>query len=950
MEKLSDQEIQRLKMEVAPYLAMAPESLYNLVPHRNRISGNARVMRVSRMPPCPICEPGLLANSPGKSPLTWTPDRLDEIRCAKGHVIDPFKHFPLTGVIEIRGPRGDVQEYPYHDAPDGTRIYLKGEYMDALRVYHLCRAVKSLGVLYQLTREVSYAQRAAVILHDFARAVPHWPKIHRDGALITTEGRKVATRQHGKERFRPIGEYITYASIWYDKSHVGLGAGPDLLAEGYGLIVNSPVWEALDPPSSRDVRQQIEADLFLYTVKDAIRYDIRFPDPVAALSNYIPAEAASFMILGAAIGVPELVHYGYWKIEQLINKTLMADAVFPESPSYAKQHIGHMAIAADTVRGYTDPPGFFSRITRRHFEDLDINRDFPVLQNALAVLATMVEPDGYAITIGDTHAKQKFSGFAPLKEVTPRIYPAYGHAVLGGGTRERSNQIQAHLEYSGNWGHDHKDMLNFTLWAYRDELISDIGYAHTYRHFANRSQGHNLVVVNRQNQASVGEPGYLLGWHAPRENVQVVEVSAPMIYQATDIYRRALFFIPLQNTHDLVLDIFEVRGGDVHEWMAQGSGEFEQRMETTIPMRSYGESYADDRKIFRPSGESRTYMADRVKSGLPPWELAPGEKDPWYGVFRDVRQGDAIGPLVVRYLAEKPGQPQVNLHLLEPAGSRIFTTMVPALRRGAEEHASLAEKYWMPKVVVRRDGNNLHSRFVALWDPFMETGAVEKITDLAAGNPDLVALNIKTTPASGGCSIDLFYSNDPAKRNQVGAGRLFQGRYAAVIAGKEEQKIALYDCSYFKDEGVEIIAKARPVLPVSEVKASGTTGHMIVLEGVWDDIKTELIFDEPELVILTQDGSNQRAFPITSVTRNGARMVLHAKRDPGFEYNAAALTLTETYTPFRTVRGQAQVALPHRVLLQRSNREGASDWKKISATVPFEITSVARTNKTGGAP
>ncbi|MDP6778485.1 MAG: heparinase II/III family protein, partial [Candidatus Latescibacteria bacterium] len=535
VDALTDADRQALFDQAAPYMAVAPDDLIGMVPLRNRIAGNARVMPSTRIAQCPAGD--------GET-LTWRPDEPDTIWCPRGHTVDPFGLYPQTGSIEITGPRGDPQSYPYHDEEDGKRIYLNGEFMDSLRVYYLMEATRALGLLYQLTGDADYARRAASILFDFAIAVPYWPKTHRGRPGIAEE-----------DRLRPVGEFPVYAGIWYDKYHTGLRHACGL-AEAYDLVVNAPVWEALDARADGGgSRELIESDLFLYTIRDAIRYDIAYPHPDSALSNYIPYQATGLILFGRGAGMPELVHYAYWKLRQLAEKTLMSDSVFPESMSYGAMHIHGIARAAERGRGYSDPPGFVSSIDGRRFDSLDNEQELPQLKRAVETLASMVYPDGNYIQAHDTHHSMRQRRGSAVEETRPAgtpdqplapvLYPAFGHAALARGDRASGNQIQAHMHFSGNWGHDHDDMLNFILWAYGEELVSDVGYQLTYNGFSKAASGHNLVVVDRSTQGRISRPGELVGWHPCQDGVQVVEASAPDVYTQCHTYDRTLFLVPV---------------------------------------------------------------------------------------------------------------------------------------------------------------------------------------------------------------------------------------------------------------------------------------------------------------------------------------------------------------------------------------------------------------------
>ncbi|MFW5867407.1 MAG: hypothetical protein ACOCX2_06295, partial [Armatimonadota bacterium] len=654
--QLTPDELDAMRDRMAPWLAVEPADLLGLVPRRNRIAGNARVMPGHAAPHCPLGDGGRLA---------WTPDRPDEIRCSEGHAIDPFELFPPTDVFEITGPLGETQQYPYHDAPDGKRTFVQSEFMDTLRVYELSRAARELGILHVVDGDDATAARAAAIIYDFAQAVPHWPKIHRGRPGV-----------EGIERFRPVDEYTVYAGIWYDKYHTGTTRAPKDLALGYDLVADADVWADLPD----DARETVVRDLFLYTARDAIRYDIAYPKPNAALSNYIPYQIAGFTAIGRAAGMPELVHYSAWKARQLAEKTLMADGVFPESPSYARQHIYGLAKALLLADGHTDPPGFVSTIDGERFEDLDLTRDLSHLSLAISTLESMVYPDDSNIMIHDTWSSLVSSGHPAPAETTPLIYPSFGHAALARGHRDLGNQIQAHLHYSGNWGHDHHDMLDLILWAYEGELVSDIGYAHTYRQFSDWSLGHNLVVVDRRYQERVADHGTLVGWHPAAEGLQTIEARSEGVYPQCATYRRALLLAPLGERDNAVLDVFTVEGGATHEWMAQGSAMFDQTLALSEPTDFFAESYADDGQPFEPPNYNE-YAKQRVEAGLPAARLEDDEADPWYGVFRNVHRGVMDGPMQATFTTEGDALPPLHLHMLQPREADVYTATVPSLRR-----------------------------------------------------------------------------------------------------------------------------------------------------------------------------------------------------------------------------------------------------------------------------
>ena len=907
--RLTRQQLDEMAADVASYLRVEPGGFLGMVPRRNRIAGNARVMPATRMVRCPTGDAGL---------LEWTPDRPDELRCERGHVVDVFSIFPPTGVFEITGPKGDKQQYPYHDKPEGTRIFLNGEYLDSQRTYHLTDSAHKLAQLYRATGQEQYGTRAAAILYDFACAVPHWPKIHRGRPGV-----------EGRDRFRPVDDYSVYTGIWYDKYHSGIGSLPATLALAYDLIVSADVWDEIDATAGGDARRVIEEDLFLYTARDAVRYDVRHPKPSSSLSNYMPYLIRGFICIGRAAAIPEMVHYAYWKQSQLVEKTLMADATFPESPSYARQHIYGMAQGCLLATGYNDPPGFFSTIDARHFTDLDMWQAIPQLSNAITTLETMVYPDNSYIMVHDTWSKLVSSGHLAPVQTRPLIYPSFAHAALARGYREGGNQIQAHLHYSGCWGHDHRDMLGMILWAYKDELVSDIGYAHTYRQFSDWSLGHNLVVVDRHSQKRGPYQGNLLGWHVPEDAVQVVEAADTQVYPQCERYRRALYLVPLGEHDNVVVDIFDVVGGGIHEWMAQGSAMTPQALEVSIAREPLAGTYADDGMPFTPPPAAE-YVKQRIAEGKHPHHLEPGEPDPWYGVFRDLQKGVANGPFVATFITDDDSLPPLRLHMLQPLSADVYTCTVPSLRRcwniakGGEDH-SLVEKYRMPKLIVRRDGENLHTRFVAVWEPTHNEQVVEAIADLAPGDDNLVALRIQATEMTGVSNARVFYAREASAKCTASDGTQLQGRYAAITEAGDHTDIALYDCTYFASGDLEIVVEKRPALSLMEVVLLGGDKHALRLNGTWDDIPEahSIRFADPEMVAVNI-GDHQRVCPVTEVETAGGKTLLHCPRHPGFEWDEEKQQARALFSPYLTISGPATATLPSRLWLRR---DGDGPWQ-----------------------
>ncbi len=389
----------------------------------------------------------------------------------------------------------------------------------------------------------------------------------------------------------------------------------------------------------------------------------------------------------------------------------------------------------------------------------------------------------------------------------------------------------------------------------------------------------------------------------------------------------------------LVVDIFEVDGGEVHEWMAQGSCSTDQTLRVSVPTQFFAESYADDGKPFTPPAHSEW------EKDLHARELKPQQVNPWYGVFRDVHKGTVEGPFSAVFEAIDRDMSDVRLHVLEPADGDLYTCTVPTLRPcwqkalGDEDH-SLAENFRMPKMVLRREGEDLRSRFVALWEPTRGTDVVTDVTHLTLDHPGVVALEIRTATAAGDQTFQVFYSYDPAKSQAIETVEV-QGRYLTVTSDIVSKRVTLYDCTYFRNDDLEVEVSSRPALAVEGVREEGEDRFAVVLDGTWADIPDSLVFTEPELVILSQGGGHHRAFPVRAVESVGDQTLLRCGRHPGFSYDRKSEVLREPFTPFLTVEGRAEVRLMSRVWL-RSSEDG---WQvRTTDTVTIGSHTVGRTD------
>ena len=171
--KVDETHVAGLKKSLAPLMALADDELARLIPDRSGF----------RFVDCPNCEGGAEENQ-----LSWSIEDPDRVFCLFCKMRFPNEVYPENGVMRVANPRGEVQEYPYWEAPFPPPAQLPGSlsHIEPDRKYrHYFRAkgwyvareyfsdaAHHLGKLYHLTGNPAFARRAALILDRFAQVYP----------------------------------------------------------------------------------------------------------------------------------------------------------------------------------------------------------------------------------------------------------------------------------------------------------------------------------------------------------------------------------------------------------------------------------------------------------------------------------------------------------------------------------------------------------------------------------------------------------------------------------------------------------------------------------------------------------------------------------------------------------------------------------------------------------
>ncbi|MBQ2742260.1 MAG: S-layer homology domain-containing protein, partial [Oscillospiraceae bacterium] len=159
-------------------------------------------------------------------------------------------------------------------------------------------------------------------------------------------------------------------------------------------------------------------------------------------------------------------------------------------------------------------------------------------------------------------------------ELSSENLAGFGLAVLRDGEKIMGSNAKNLKRDTWLWygksdtAHGHLDVLQMGIDAYGFNFTPDLGYPSATGNDPNRVQwvmntlSHNTVVVDgkRQNAIDIGNPIHF----DDAGKVKIVDVEAPDVYDATDIYRRTLVSVQASNEVDYTVDFFRVRGGNEH--------------------------------------------------------------------------------------------------------------------------------------------------------------------------------------------------------------------------------------------------------------------------------------------------------------------------------------------------------------------------------------------------
>lgn len=849
---------------VAAVLRLSEPELLRLIPDRSGLNFVG----------CPNCDGGTQEQQLDG----WSLDHPDEVQCRYCRMRFPNEKFPENQVVRVVNPRGEVQEYPCWESPDppppsgwkvvepvpgrGARYFFRAKAWFLAREY-FSRAASELAMLYSRTGDRTYARRAALIIDRFAQVYPGYCA-HYD-VPFTPKHIFPGSQKHPF----PVSSFRAAKWSWWAYMDI-----PETLIQAYGRIKPSGEVDAA-------MARRIEDDFFRASI-DFVR---GYP---AGQGNMDPTLIAGLIAAGQVLNEPEYIHEAVSRTERLAEGQFYSDGMWSEgTPSYHRQSLGGLLKLAGALKGYSDPPGYRHPKDGRRFDALDLNEHFPLLAKARAISERLRYPDGRVVAIHDTWAQHDKG---PATAATaPDLLPAYGHARLGTGRGD--DQIQAHLHFSGGYGHQHDDLLSMTLFARGAERLSDVGYTHTrYRVWTLSTLSHNTVMVDGREQAAGSSrrpnDGALQLYVPNEDDLQIAEASAPRAYPGiTSEYRRMLILVEIEPGRTYVLDVFRIVGGSRHEYILAGDANHDGAVDVDLPMARSGE----------------TLLPAEVKFRLPTGESVPGDAEGHnlaYAFVRDVSSARATGPWTARFTSKAPTEGDLRIHRLAEPGSEVLQGRAPSLRR-AESDDSKLDQFTMPMLIERREGAGLSSTFATVLEPtdgrpFLRS--VERPTPDEGKPGDLVV----KVGWEGGTDTLLIAAHPAGSTIRLGE-IVMQGRVGFVRerAGAAE-RMMLVGGTRLAAGGTEI--KGRGIVRGQVVgtlrKARGAAVDGLIVDGPLPDAG---LVKGRTVVVSDAEGFTQ-GHEVADVGRHDGKPVLILADDPAFEIDGEGRS-RHSYFPSRSWSG-----------------------------------------------
>ena len=824
-------------------LGLSEDDMLALVPTQAGLANTA----------CPNCKGG----RPNLANWAWTPERPHEVRCEDcGEVFPGNPRYPDDRYESVEAPEGE-HRYPYYHPPDNVRLFFRAK-ADYLSREFISDACLGLAERFHETGDEDCARRAGLILLRCSEVYPTYAHHYQ------YPGRKTQFAPWHQNRIPGVGAYRT--TRWTGWAYM------DVSQELVGAYDILRFWPGLRELGDGKAEARIVEDL----LSEMVRFVIGFEEQY---TNMSPGMWTDIVYASRVLDRPDWIREVLERMDRFVTTSFLHDGHWMEtSPSYCAQTVSHLGLAARAFEGYDPKCAGADDVAEK------LAKIRGVVDACEAVHRNTRFPNGTRPTINDTWApKARREGIEPRETTESLLAPGLGLAVLGGGQAEE--QIYAWLNFTSGRHHKHVDALSVGIFAFGKELLRDLGYTHSIgRSWATSLMCHNTVVVDGLNGLyDVDHQGHRLRtFVSDGQGFHLVEAESAVTYPDTvRRYRRTLVLVGSDSRDAYLLDVFQVHGGDRHDYLLHGS--------------------ADEDSVVDLSGAeltpvSGTLMNEGTNFVYPTFET-PGEGDFGqgtsgdYGFVHDLSAGAARERVVLdlRLAATPQMGTRSTVHFAGTA--EAYLGMAPRIRE-AEGQGHRFHDYQAPVFCLRREGRDLESVFIAVHEPFNDGARAGDV------QVESVPGGVLVTVEREGDRDYLVMGYDGAidLEKTVPDGDLaFRGEYGLLRPGRNEahlvegEKIALGD---LRAEGVS--GWEGEVVGVDRGSAGDFGGTIEVKERIGAEETTAA------LTLEFEDGT-VRGYNVDRIEQMETGSRIHVRENPGFRMHDDGVAFY-TY-PARTVSG-----------------------------------------------
>ena len=747
---ISEKNRDRLEQAVDSLMSLSDRELIALVPSQTPLIKNA----------CPSCRAGkpydkVWDNNTAKIfDYNWDYKTPNQIQCKTCQTIFPNKKFPLDWTDQFYNMADNPVEIQYYFDPDKTAYGFPGQVGDAKgRRYYLNGVIdyakwnwlfpklESLAQLYHLTKDEKYARPAVLILKQYS-------EYFQDYLLTKTYGHAYATTE---DRDMPYG----WAETRWGRRMPNENMLP--LLDVVDLVYASKSMDQVSEESDTDIREKLWS-VFESGLKRqlCLGYSSLFGQTAGA-KDWLP--------LAKVFGKTDLIHLVFQTYYDLPRYSFSSDGSYFEGTGYA-------AIQNRSTAQLREEDGYSDPATYKGDDRLDnvypfVSRE-TFYKKCYEFNSDLRYPDGRKVVIQDSCPLVSiFLSISPRPSSHNIMKPGYKHVVMGDGVGD--DQVQVHIGFGENSAnHSHQDTLGLQMYAFAHPLIDTFPYHKSkLRKFSQMTISHNTVVVDYQNQNAMYSDADPLLYVDNKPGLSVFSADGSRVYRdLTTKYKRTLVLNTVDLKHPYLIDIFQVAGGEIHDYLLKSSSQFPQSARTSLqmtkmkglrPLLPPGEIWREPRAQGNSVGSGYGLLFD----------VKQAEAEPYFNIdfvcdtAWDVKQippdkNGKLDPHEKKYIPYRFDPESwtenaavgMRTHIVGQLGQQVFLAQIPDLKRNGfyGKKGALAEDWEkMPLLVLRSEQQDKKSEslFVVIHEPIYKSVAIEGVRRIKFNDPNVLVLEIK---------------------------------------------------------------------------------------------------------------------------------------------------------------------------------------------------------------